>query len=108
MPLDGNEIEYRPITRVLTDAYARLEAGFWPGPGSRGRLPEGPAVCMIAALHDSPGITFELYAAAQPFLLAAIQETGFTRGRVVEYSDSHTKDEVLAVYQRAIELSWQA
>src|ERR1051325_10189007 len=98
MPLDGTYS--LPLTRILLDGRAQIERG-WVQHYTHTRS----GVCLIGSLHDAPDSSSSL--AAQMFLLAAVKETGFAKESLPLFNDApgRTKEEILAVYDRAIELS---
>jgi hypothetical protein len=98
MPFDGTQLS--PVTQALIVGRDRIEAGWcqnrmlvrkyvWP----RGFE---VSVCMLAAGGD-PEI-----------LLSAVADLGFTARSLPEFNDApeRTKGDVLAVYNRAIEISF--
>jgi hypothetical protein len=99
MPFDATPIP--AVTRSLMDARQRLVEKGWCGNGPRSR----DGVCAIVATSDAAEDD-DVFLAAYHLLLAAVRETGFRGGDVIDYNDSHTKDSVVAVFDRAIELSW--
>jgi hypothetical protein len=101
MPFDATPIP--AVTRSLMEARQRLVEHGWCGYGARSR----DGVCAIVAISDASEDD-DLFLAAYHLLLAAVRETGFRGGDVIDYNDSHSKAEVLAVFDCAIELSWTA
>jgi|SRR5947207_929590 len=109
MPFDGTEFRRQrpeidvPVIQVLLRGRGNIEQGWCQGTA---RTREG--VCLIASLHGAPN--YETYVEAHKLLLRAIGETGFARGGILEFNDApgRTKDEVLAVCDRALELAFVA
>src|SRR5437899_1412917 len=109
MPFDGTEFRRQrpeidgPVIKALLRGRRNIEQGWCQGAG---RTRHG--VCLTISLHGAPDHT--TYAKAHMLLLRAIKETGFARGGISEFNDTfgRTKDEVLAVCDRAIELAFVA
>ncbi|SRR5258707_14593878 len=99
MPFDGTTYEPLLIHDSLVEARSLIERG-WCGTGPRSPV----GVCMTVALSDAAARKhdYDVYLKAQLALLAAVKDTGFACGGMVEFNDSHTKEEVLAVFDRAI------
>ena len=106
MPFDGAAID-PPVIQALWRGRKNLEQGW-----CQGAAITRDGVCMTAAVHaalqDVPD--YVTYKKAYMLLLRAVKETGFSAGGLAEFNDTpgRTKDEVLAVYDRAVELAFVA
>ena len=95
MPFDG--IELSPITKTLMKGRKRIEAGW-----CQGAFRMGGAVCAVGAVSEDPD---------DPVVSTALKVLESAFGSAVtdipEWNDSpdRTKEEVLALYDRAIALS---
>ncbi len=99
MPFDGTQ---SPITMALTRARALVEKG-WIQKCMRSR----DGVCIMGAVeHLAENL---LYQRVNILLIQAITEQQGRKMLPAEYNDTpdRTKEEVLAVYDRAIELSFR-
>ena len=100
MPFDGISYEpVSPVTQMLIDGKQQLQRG-WCQRIMRRR----GSVCIIGSLAVAD---FDVFAEAEKFLLEAIRDYGYSYSSVAEFNDdiSRTKEQVLEVYDRAIELS---
>src|SRR5436190_18148954 len=100
MPFDGTSYEpVSPVTQMLINGKQQLERG-WCQRIMRRR----GSVCIIGSLAI---VDYDVFAAAQKLLLEAIQEYGYSHSSVADFNDdiTRTKEQVLEVYDRAIELS---
>ena len=98
MPFDGTTFKFSTVTQALIDGRDQIKSGW----ASNGRAREG--VCAIVALAKH-SLYYETYEAGIIFLRRALKEIEFHSG-VPEYNDTHTKEEAIALYNRAIELSY--
>jgi hypothetical protein len=100
MPFDGASYEtVSPVTQMLIDGRQQLQRG-WCQRIMRRR----GSVCIIGSLAI---VDFDVFAKAEKFLLEAIEDYGYPHSTVANFNDDlfRTKEEVLEVYDRAIELS---
>jgi hypothetical protein len=100
MPFDGTHYETAsPVTQMLADGRQQLQRG-WCQRITRQR----GSACMIGSLEITD---FEIFRLAEQFILEAIDDLGYSHSSVVSFNDDlfRTKDEILEVYDRAIELS---
>jgi hypothetical protein len=100
MPFDGTHYETAsPVTQMLVDGRQKVQGG-WCQRITRQR----GSACMIGALAITD---FEIFCGAERFILEAIEDLGYSHSSVASFNDElyRTKDEVLKVYDRAIELS---
>lgn len=107
MPFDGTGFRRQqseingPVIETLLLSRGKIEQGWCQG---RGQTIDG--VCLVVSLRGAPD--HAAYAKAHMLLLHAIKETGFARGGISEFNDTRdrTKDEILAVCDRAVELAF--
>ena len=101
MPFDGTsyEVAASPVTRMLMDGKQRLQLGW-----CRGTMRQRGSACMIGSLEVAD---FEVFVEAEKILLQAINSFGHSYRSVPEFNDDpgRTQQQVLAVYDKAIELS---
>ena len=101
MPFDGTNYETAPVTQMLMDGRERVERGW-----SRGVMRTGSSVCMIGSL-TAVVIDYELFTKAEKLMREAILNLGYSYRSVADFNDAlyRTKEQVLEVYDMAIELS---
>jgi hypothetical protein len=100
MPFDGTIYEpVSPVTQMLIDGRQQLQRG-WCQRIMRRR----GSVCLIGSLAI---VDFDVFAQAEKLLLNAIRAFGYPHTSVADFNDdlTRTKEQVLEVYDRAIELS---
>ncbi|MBS0524554.1 MAG: hypothetical protein JSS04_13080 [Proteobacteria bacterium] len=99
MPFDGKNRTASPLTHMLADGRQQLDRG-WCQHRSRQR----GSVCMIGSL---PIRDYDMFVAAERLLLEAILDLGHAQTSIVDFNDSpaRTKQQVLQVYDRAIQQS---
>ena len=103
MPFDGSKyVSASPVTRMLVDSKRQVEQG-WCQHATRQR----GTVCMIGSFTIED---YALFTRAEGLLLDAIGGLGYPHSTVVEFNDDalRTKQQVLNVYDRAIERSMTA
>jgi hypothetical protein len=101
MPFDGTEFKLPAITTMLMAGRETLLRRGWVQHFTR----TWSGVCMIGSLTD---YTHSQFHEAATFLLRAIEDLGYGRpGSVPAFNDApgRTLGQVIAVYDRAIELS---
>lgn len=98
MPFDGTT---SPVTQALLDGRDRVAKGW-----CQGQMRRYGAVCMVGGLYDACWMP-EQRARGIALLERAISDLNLGIGQVVAFNDAlgRTQHEVLAVYDRAIELS---
>jgi hypothetical protein len=103
MPFDDTSVRTNFVAKTLLGGRKWIE---WGWVQHHAFTPNG--VCLAGSLYDAPNN--EVRVAAFMILQQAIKETGFATGSLSVYNDTpgRTKDEILAVYDRAIELSLPA
>jgi hypothetical protein len=100
MPFDGSQyVTASPVTQMLMEARQQVELG-WCQHSMRQR----GSVCMIGALEIDD---YTQFIGAEALLLEAIGSLGHSHSSVAAFNDDlgRTKNEVLKVYDRAIEKS---
>jgi len=100
MPFDGaNYAIISPVTQMLVDGRDRVQSG-WCQQTMRQR----DSVCMIGSLRVTD---FDTFMQAENLLLNAVSRLGYSQRTVRDFNDdaSRTKEQVMAVYDEAIELS---
>jgi hypothetical protein len=100
MPFDGTYYETAsPVTQMLIDGRQKLQRGW-----CQWIMRQRGSACMIGSLAITD---FETFCTAEKLILEAIDDLGYSHSSVVSFNDDlfRTKDEVLKVYDRAIELS---
>lgn len=100
MPFDGSRyVQGSAVTRMLVESRGQVEQG-WCQQAARQR----GAVCMIGSFTIED---FALFVEAEDLLLQAIASVGYPHPTVVQFNDDagRTKQQVLDVYDRAIERS---
>jgi len=100
MPFDGSKyVTASPVTQMLMEARQQVAQG-WCQHSMRQR----GSVCMIGALDIDD---YSQFIDAEALLLATIRSLGHSHGSVAAFNDDlgRTKDQVLKVYDRAIERS---
>jgi hypothetical protein len=100
MPFDGTTYEIAsPVTHMLAEGKDRVQRG-WCQQTMRQR----GSVCIIGSLKV---LDFESFVQAENLLLDAVNLLGYPQRTVRDFNDdiSRTKEQVLAVYDKAIELS---
>ena len=87
-----------PIVEVLLQARADVEANWCQGFGQEGQ------VCALQALWNTK---IGRYEEAGSFLIKALPQIWAVRGGIITYNDDKTttKADILALYDRAIELA---
>ena len=114
MPFDGKSLEANsPVVTLLREARGRIERGFTHNRFMRDNV-SPPQYCMIGAVINRPTWS----ARATPTMLAAFgfmqraiehyQRTPWALtglGGIAAFNNSHTQQEVLAVFDKAIELA---
>ena len=100
MPFDGSKyVTASPVTQMLMEARQQVEQG-WCQHSMRQR----GFVCMIGALDV---VDYSQFIDAEALLLEAIRSLGHAHSSVAAFNDDlgRTKNQVLKVYDRAIEKS---
>ena len=100
MPFDGTYYEkVSPVTQMLLEGKQQVQRG-WCQQVMRRR----GSACMIGSLTICD---FDVFVEAEKLLLEAIGGFGHSYRSVAEFNDdvTRTKEQVLEVYDRAIELS---
>ena len=100
MPFDGTSFEtVSPVTQMLIDGRETVQLG-WCQQNMRQR----GSVCMIGSLTVAD---FDTFTQAEGLVLRAIQSLGYAHRSVPKFNDdvNRTKEEVLTVFDTAIELS---
>ena len=100
MPFDGSKyVTASPVTQMLMEARQQVEQG-WCQHSMRQR----GSVCMIGALDIDD---YSQFINAEAMLLQAIRSLGHSHASVAAFNDDlgRTKNQVLKVYERAIERS---
>jgi hypothetical protein len=100
MPFDGSHyVSASPVTQMLKASKQQIEQG-WCQHAMRQR----GSVCMIGSFTIED---YALFTKAEGLLLQAINGLGYSHSSVAQFNDDvqRTKDQVLEVYDRAIERS---
>jgi hypothetical protein len=100
MPFDGTHYETAsPVTQMLIDGRQQVQRGW-----CQRIMRQRGASCMIGSLAITD---FEIFSRAEKFILEAIDDLGYSHSSVASFNDDtcRTKEEVLEVYDRAVELS---
>ena len=100
MPFDGSKcVTDSPVTQMLMEARQQVEQG-WCQHSMRQR----GAVCMIGALEIDD---YTQFIDAEALLLEAMRSLGHSHATVPAFNDDlgRTRNQVLKVYDRAIEKS---
>jgi hypothetical protein len=100
MPFDGQNYEtVPPVTQMMMLGRQKLEGGW-----CQHMLRRNGYVCMVGSLTLTD---LKMDAVAQKFMYEAIREYGYSHSTIEEFNDdkNRTKEQVLEVYDRAIELS---
>jgi hypothetical protein len=100
MPFDGsNYVSSNSVTRMLVEGRQKVEQGW-----CRQAMRQRGAVCMIGSFTIDD---YALFREAEALMLNSIASLGFAHASVAAFNDDalRTKDQVLAVYDRAIERS---
>jgi hypothetical protein len=103
MPFDGSDyVSTTSITRMLMEGRQRVEQG-WCQHATRQR----GAVCMIGSFTIED---YSSFTKAENLLLKAMCSLGYPHASVPQFNDDgqRTKQQVLEVYDRAIERSMLA
>jgi hypothetical protein len=106
MPFDGSRYEDgsrhevgSPITQMLVEGKQQLERGW-----CQRTMRQRGSVCMIGSLTIND---FGVFTRAEELLIEAIRNMGYPHSSLTDFNDDpyRTQEQVLEVYDRAIEKS---
>jgi hypothetical protein len=100
MPFDGiKNLTTSPLTQMLMEAREQLDQGW-----CQHRTRQRGSACMIGSLEISD---YDAFIEAERLLLGAIRDLGHSQVSVPAFNDApaRTKQQVLQVYDRAIQRS---
>ena|SRR5438105_9468121 len=100
MPFDCSTYDVvSPVSQMLREGREQVQRGW-----CQRIMRQRGSVCMIGSLNI---IDFEVFATTEKLMLEAIDDLGYSYSTVAAFNDDfcRTKEQVLEVYDRAIELS---
>jgi hypothetical protein len=100
MPFDGSKyLTTSPLTKMLVEARRQLDQGW-----CQHRTRQRGSACMVGCLEISD---YDEFIEAERLLLDAIRDLGHPQASVAAFNDApaRTKQQVLQVYDRAIQRS---
>ena len=100
MPFDGSNYDkISPVTQMLTDGKEKVQRGW-----CQHIMRQRGSACMIGSLAIDD---FDVFAEVEQLMLETIHDLGYSHSSVANFNDDlyRTKQQVLEVYDRAIESS---